>query len=61
MTDDQILGAVVIGEKGYELVKVLLRNLEITFQNSITSIGSLSVEQIDAYEAQIDGYQASTQ
>lgn len=61
MTEEELLSATLTWEKGYALVRTLLAELEKTFQNSLSSIGSLSEEQIDAYIAQINGYQSSTQ
>ena len=61
MTDDQLVETISGHQKWYALLKILLENLEVTFQNSIPSIGSLSEADIDAFEAQINGFQAQMQ
>jgi len=61
MTNTQILDGVKYISDGYDEIESLVNNLEITFNNSLISIGSLSNEQIAAFLAENNGYQAQYQ
>ena len=61
ISQDDILTFLTTYKDWYSQVTEFLNELEETMNNSITSIGSLSQSEIDAYVSQINSYQNSNQ
>lgn len=61
INQDDILTFLSTYKDGYLKVTELLNELEITINNSITSLGSLSQWDIDSFISQINNYQNSNQ